>query len=80
MSDRVYLEQTEAKEMLENYNRVTNESGKVESRKWLESRIGKLERIYGNGFSNRVRGYMRELDDKDHDPKIERAIDRGINE
>lgn len=64
MSDRVYLEQIEAKEMLENYNIKTAESGKVESRKWLESRIEKLERIYGNGFSNRVRGYMRQLDDE----------------
>ena len=64
MSDRVYLERTEAKEMLENYNIKTAEAGKVESRKWLESRIGKLERIYGNGFSNRVRGYMRQLDDE----------------
>ena len=66
--------------MLENYNIKTAESGKVESRKWLESRIGKLERIYGNGFSNRVRGYMRELDDKDRAPKIERATDRGREE
>jgi hypothetical protein len=61
--DRVYLERTEAKEMLYNYNDQTARNGSVESRKWVEARIAYLGKIYGNGFDGRVRGYMRELAD-----------------
>ena len=63
MSDRVYLERTEASEMLFNYDLKCLEQGKIAARKWLETRISKLAGIYGFGFSARIRAYMRELDD-----------------
>lgn len=64
MTDRVYLEKTEAREMLYNYNDQNKRNGPVISRQWLERRISYLSGMYGSGFSERVRGYMRELSDK----------------
>jgi hypothetical protein len=63
MTDRVYLEQAEAREMLFNYNHQKTRNGPVISRQWLEVRINHLAKIYGHGFSERVRGYMRDIAD-----------------
>jgi hypothetical protein len=56
----VYLEQAEAREMLYNYN----SQDPVQARKWLEARIAKLCKIYGAGFDQRVRVYMRQYQDE----------------
>jgi len=81
MSDREYLERTEAREMLSNYNIQTANSGKKVAADWLNKRINHLEKLYGHGFSKRVRGYMREYDDESNrnesTPKIQLASDRG---
>jgi hypothetical protein len=61
MTDRVYLEQAESSELLYNYNDQNKRNGPVIARQWLERRISYLSGMYGSGFSERVRGYMRKL-------------------
>jgi hypothetical protein len=64
--------------MLDNYNIQNEKGGRKVAADWLNKRIDWLERkCYGTGFSQRVRGYMREYDDA---PKIERASDRKRGE
>ena len=55
-SDRVILEQAEARELYRNW-----EWGK--NRDLIRARLEKAERIYGSGARDRIRDYMNKIKD-----------------
>ena len=61
MSDRIILEMAEARVLTGNYVAASKSKGKALAATFLAKQIKKIEPLYGNGFDQRVRGYMREI-------------------
>jgi len=53
-SDRVILEQAEARELFHNWNISKN-------RDLIRARLERAERIYGTGARDRIRSYMAQM-------------------
>ena len=53
-SDRVTLEQAEARELFHNWEQTKN-------RDWIRARLERAERIYGSGSRDRIRAYMAQM-------------------
>ena len=65
MSDREILEKAEARVLVPSYYATVEKVGKKEAAIWLMKRIRDIERHYGMGFEQRVRTYMREVDNEE---------------
>lgn len=63
MGDRVQLEQAEARVLVPSYFHNADKLGKPAAAIWLSKQINKIQKHYGQGFDNRVRGYMRQIAD-----------------
>lgn len=61
MSDRQILEMAEARELVPSYYATEKRLGKEGAQKWLQSRLQKLEKIYGRGAEERIRFFMRTI-------------------
>jgi predicted chitinase len=55
-SDRVILEQSEARELYRNWEASQN-------RNLIRARLERAERIYGSGARDRIRAYMAQMKD-----------------
>lgn len=55
-SDRVILEQAEARELFHNWEQTKN-------RDLIRARLERAERIYGSGSRDRIRAYMAQMRD-----------------
>ena len=55
-SDRVILEQAEARELFRNWNTSKNPD-------LIRARLERAERIYGSGARDRIRAYMAQMRD-----------------
>ena len=55
-SDRVILEQAEARELFHNWEQTKN-------RDLIRARLERAERIYGSGARDRIRSYMNRIKD-----------------
>jgi len=55
-SDRVILEQAEARELYRNWEQFKN-------RDLIRARLERAERIYGSGARDRIREYMNKIKD-----------------
>lgn len=55
-SDRVTLEQAEARELFRNWEQTKN-------RDLIRARLERAERIYGTGARDRIRAYMAQMRD-----------------
>jgi hypothetical protein len=53
-SDRVILEQAEARELYRNWEQTKN-------RDLIRARLERAERIYGSGSRDRIRAYMAQM-------------------
>jgi hypothetical protein len=53
-SDRVILEQAEARELFHNWQQTKN-------RDLIRARLERAERIYGTGARDRIRSYMAQM-------------------
>ncbi len=53
-SDRVILEQSEARELFHNWEQTKN-------RDLIRARLERAERIYGSGSRDRIRAYMAQM-------------------
>lgn len=53
-SDRVILEQAEARELFHNWEQIKN-------RDLIRARLERAERIYGTGARDRIRFYMSQM-------------------
>jgi len=53
-SDRVILEQAEARELFHNWEQTKN-------RDLIRARLERAERIYGSGSRDRIRAYMAQM-------------------
>ena len=53
-SDRVILEQAEARELFRNWNTSKNAD-------FIRARLERAERIYGTGARDRIRSYMAQM-------------------
>ena len=53
-SDRVQLEQSEARELYRNWETSKNSD-------LIRARLGRAERIYGRGARDRIRAYMAQM-------------------
>jgi len=53
-SDRVILEQAEARELFQNWNTSKNPD-------LIRARLERAERIYGSGARDRIRAYMAQM-------------------
>jgi len=53
-SDRVILEQAEARELFHNWQQTKN-------RDLIRARLERAERIYGSGARDRIRAYMAQM-------------------
>jgi hypothetical protein len=53
-SDRVILEQAEARELFHNWEQTKN-------RDLIRARLERAERIYGTGARDRIRAYMAQM-------------------
>ncbi len=53
-SDRVILEQAEARELYRNWEQTKN-------RDLIRARLERAERIYGSGSRDRIRSYMAQM-------------------
>lgn len=53
-SDRVTLEQAEARELFHNWEQTKN-------RDLIRARLERAERIYGSGARDRIRAYMAQM-------------------
>jgi len=53
-SDRVILEQAEARELFHNWKQTNN-------RDLIRARLERAERIYGTGARDRIRAYMAQM-------------------
>jgi len=53
-SDRVTLEQAEARELFHNWQQTKN-------RDLIRARLERAERIYGSGARDRIRAYMAQM-------------------
>jgi len=53
-SDRVILEQAEARELFHNWEQTKN-------RDLIRARLERAERIYGSGARDRIRAYMAQM-------------------
>jgi hypothetical protein len=53
-SDRVILEQAEARELFRNWNKSKNSD-------LIRARLERAERIYGTGARDRIRSYMAQM-------------------
>ena len=53
-SDRVILEQSEARELFHNWEQTKN-------RDLIRARLERAERIYGTGARDRIRAYMAQM-------------------
>lgn len=53
-SDRVILEQAEARELFHNWEQTKN-------RDLIRARLERAERIYGTGSRDRIRAYMAQM-------------------
>lgn len=60
MSDRIMLEQSEARELLGDYNNTTRKLGAESANAWLSKQWPKVLRKFGNGSVERVKSYMRQ--------------------
>ena len=63
MSDRIQLEQAEARVLVPSYFHNAKTYGKGSAAIWLTREIAKTQRFYGLGYEQRVRGYMRQIAD-----------------
>lgn len=63
--DRVQLEMAEARILAPSYFATVKKIGKPAAAVWLAKRIKQIERYYGHGFDQRVRGYMRKVADEE---------------
>jgi len=61
--DRVILEQSEARVLLPSYHHNVRQLGEPEAHVWLNKMISKTSKFYGPGFDQRVRGYLRQMED-----------------
>jgi hypothetical protein len=61
MGDRVQLETAEARVFLGNYVATAKKKGAAVAASCLTKQIKKVQELYGAGFEQRVRGYMRVL-------------------
>lgn len=59
MTDQVFLEMTEARELLGQYRITQEKSGKETANQWLDLALKVTERKFGRGAGERVRGLMR---------------------
>jgi len=65
-SDRKIIEMAEARESRMSYHHNVKKLGKAAAALWLAKRLQHLEaRIYGRGFEERCRGYMRFIEDNE---------------
>ena len=55
-SDRVTLEQSEARELFHNWEQTKN-------RDLIRARLERAERIYGSGARDRIRAFMQQMRD-----------------
>ena len=55
-SDRVILEQAEARELFHNWEQTKN-------RDLIRARLERAERIYGIGARDRIRAFMKQMQD-----------------
>ena len=55
-SDRVILEQAEARELFRNWNTSRNPD-------LIRARLERAERIYGTGARDRIRAFMKQMQD-----------------
>jgi hypothetical protein len=55
-SDRVILEQAEARELFQNWNTSRNPD-------LIRARLERAERIYGSGARDRIRAFMKQMQD-----------------
>ena len=55
-SDRVILEQAEARELFHNWEQTKN-------RDLIRARLERAERIYGSGARDRIRAFMKQMQD-----------------
>jgi hypothetical protein len=55
-SDRVILEQSEARELFHNWEQTKN-------RDLIRARLERAERIYGIGARDRIRAFMKQMQD-----------------
>ena len=63
MSDRVQLEMAEARTLLPSYYATRKNYGTPSANLWLRDRITKLEKFYGKDSGERIRKYMRVVED-----------------
>ena len=63
MSDRVQLEMAEARTLLPSYYATRESHGTPSANVWLRDRITKLEKFYGKDCGERIRKYMRVVED-----------------
>jgi len=64
--DREQLERAEARVLVFSYYRTVEKLGIEGAGKWLNKQIKKLEKVYGKGSGERIKAYMREVNDKDY--------------
>ena len=65
MSDRVQLEMAEARTLLPSYYATRKNYGTPSANLWLRDRITKLEKFYGKDCGERIRKYMRVVEDNE---------------
>ena len=63
MTDRVQLEQAEARVLVPSFFHNVKVIGRPAATAWLARHIAKTQKFYGPGFDQRVRGYMRLIAD-----------------
>ena len=63
MTDRVQLEQAEARVLVPSFFHNAKKKGRPFATIWLGKQIARLQPFYGYGFDQRVRGYMRQITD-----------------
>lgn len=60
---REVLEMAEARELVPSFFATRQKKGAEFAAKWLTTQISKRQRMFGPGFDQRVRGYMRHIVD-----------------
>lgn len=61
MSDRIILEQSEARELLGDYQNTAAKFDTATANQWLLKQWPKVLKKFGAGADVRVKGYMREI-------------------
>ena len=62
-ADRDVLELSEARELRASYHHNAKKHDKLFASRWLAIQLRKKEDIYGNGFGERCRKWMRYVED-----------------